>query len=740
MSLKNRPMALIGFTMLLVLLICVYAFEELAIISIALGVVLLVVTSVFKKIREQVFPFFLASALLLSGGMYFLSDAKAVEMQRMSDETKVLCGRICDEVSYNGSRYYYTLDKVTLDSVKINSRVKLSLPEEIEADEFDNITVEKVKTYSVGKTNDSAKLYYHSKDIYLGAYPDEEETFSVSVYPCEKKPLGYYFLRMNKAISYRVLDKVEGEYGAITVAMLTGNKSHMSDKTVEMYTDAGVAPLFAVSGFHLSLWVMGLYEILRIFGVRRRTNSLIAIITTLCFMALTGFSASVCRAGIMMLVMLAGNLFYRKSDSVNSIGFACIIMCIINPMNASNIGFLLSVTATLGIVVLYPLADKYLLSKLPEGMTFSVIKAILSIVLVCITATIGVLPATILFIGKISLMSVFTNVAVSFVAGFCMLFGGLTVLLYPVGFLSDACAYLCEYTAKYVYNVIDFIYSLDVSPLPTADIYWHAGAVLCTAVVVFSLAFDKKLRSKIVCVSLSVVIATCGVLSFLHYDRLTQIDILNVGGSVMMIASDSTGKVVLCNEAGYEYYADDTIDRLSQLKGDSAELLLVPTYEASIDSKVVSLVNNYQFNNIITPFLSQEIKRISDSQTYVCNSKTVEVLDSGTINYLNDENFSIALCCFDTVRILVLFDCNKKAEIPEDYLSADILVCAASIPKCVDVTAYDEVIVSAGQSRCETIREYVNENGIAALTTAENGNINIQIKNQDYKIIAEEGV
>lgn len=740
MSLKYRPMALIGFTVLTVLLISISVYDGFSVIAIAVGTVLFAVTLVFKKIREQIFPFFLASALMLSGALFLLCDVKTDNTDALAGNTYELCGRICEYESYGNSRYYYTLDDVKLDGSKVNSKLNLSLPESAQADIYDTLKIDCVRIYSAGGTNKSAKLYYHSKDIFLGAYADNEDTYSAEVEECTHKPLMYGFKKANRVITQRISEKIPNEYGAIVIGMLTGNKDLMSDETVEIYTKAGIASLFAVSGFHLSVWIMGLYTVLRSFGVRKRINSVVAVITTVCFMLLTGLSASVCRAGIMMIVILVGNMFYRKSDSINSLGLAVAVMCIVNPYNAMNTGFLLSVTATLGIVVIYPSTEKYILSRLPENLICSILKAFLSMILVCISAIIGVMPATILFIGDFSVMTVLSNLAVSFVAGFCMFFGGLTALLYPFNILSDFTAFLCEYTAKYIYTVLKFISSFGTPLVSTSDIYWHAGAILCTVVVISSLMLNEKIRTKVTCVALTVTVAVCSVCSYIHYDGLTNVKILNVGGSVLIIASDNSGKIVLCNEAGYEYYSDDAVEALNSINFRKSDFILVPTYDATINPKVISLVKNYEFLNVVAPFESRELKRYCDKTLVTCNVGNFEVLETGIIDYCYGDDYSVALCNFNNVSMLVIFECRKKSDIPDEYLDAQVLVCTGKIPDCIDVTRYNEVIVSAGKVASDTVHKYVNNYGVEAVTTAENGNIDIEIKNQDYKITVEEGV
>ena len=195
-------------------------------------------------------------------------------------------------------------------------------------------------------------FFYHSKGIFLGGYVSNYDGYPIEIIKPESKPLGYHLLQFRKTVEGRILDKLPNDCGAVTVGMLTGNKDYISNELLGNIRAAGVAPVFAVSGMHLSVWIMGLYEILELFGVRKRLNSAVGIVFTLFFMGVTGFSPSVCRAGIMLLVILVGNLFRRKADAINSLGFAALILGIINPMIVADIGFLLSFSSTFGIVAL----------------------------------------------------------------------------------------------------------------------------------------------------------------------------------------------------------------------------------------------------------------------------------------------------------------------------------------------------------------------------------------------------
>ena len=49
------------------------------------------------------------------------------------------------------------------------------------------------------------------------------------------------------------------------------------------------------------------------------------------FMALVGFSPSVVRAGVTMLLFYAAKWMGEKEDSLTSLGFAALLLCLFNP-------------------------------------------------------------------------------------------------------------------------------------------------------------------------------------------------------------------------------------------------------------------------------------------------------------------------------------------------------------------------------------------------------------------------
>ena len=80
----------------------------------------------------------------------------------------------------------------------------------------------------------------------------------------------------------------------------------------------------AVSGMHLTLVVTILLAVLSALGLSKapKTRFAVTVLLTLAFMAFFGFTSSVLRSGIMIIIANTGTLFFRKSDPVTSVGLA----------------------------------------------------------------------------------------------------------------------------------------------------------------------------------------------------------------------------------------------------------------------------------------------------------------------------------------------------------------------------------------------------------------------------------
>jgi competence protein ComEC len=144
---------------------------------------------------------------------------------------------------------------------------------------------------------------------------------------------------------------------AILSALLLGETSLLTKEITSDYSIAGVVHILAVSGMHVAL----IYELILFvlkFILRKKRKWLtffLAMSLLWSYGAITGFSASVVRACCMFSFFVISDCFLLSRKTANTIAGSTLLILFFQPYLIFNLGFLLSLSAVLGIVVIHPL-------------------------------------------------------------------------------------------------------------------------------------------------------------------------------------------------------------------------------------------------------------------------------------------------------------------------------------------------------------------------------------------------
>lgn len=196
------------------------------------------------------------------------------------------------------------------------------------------------------------------------------------------------FGEINYAIERALFNNLDGETAAVCYAMLTGNTDAISENTLTAFRNGGVAHIFAVSGLHIGVIFGALTFIFKKLRINRYVSTALRIAVIFIYSGICLFSASSVRALVMCSVSAVARCFYRKHDSLNALALAAVIVLLINPLQLFSVGFMLSFSAVLGILVLGKNVGR-LLGFLPEkiGNALSVgVSAQISIIPVQLTS------------------------------------------------------------------------------------------------------------------------------------------------------------------------------------------------------------------------------------------------------------------------------------------------------------------------------------------------------------------
>jgi competence protein ComEC len=140
-------------------------------------------------------------------------------------------------------------------------------------------------------------------------------------------------------------------YAGLLAGLLFGTRTDLPPDVKAAFQESGVVHLLAVSGGNVAMILLPFIWALRWAGVRPRWAGAAGIPLVWFFVFLTGAGPSVVRAGLMATLVLLGDLLGRERNPLNTLGAAAAILLLIDPGLLYDIGFQLSVVATLGILL-----------------------------------------------------------------------------------------------------------------------------------------------------------------------------------------------------------------------------------------------------------------------------------------------------------------------------------------------------------------------------------------------------
>ena len=190
--------------------------------------------------------------------------------------------------------------------------------------------------------------------------------------------------------------------GGLISAMLLGEKSDLEAEDKSLYQRNGISHILAISGLHLSLLGMGIYNVLLKIMPGKKQASVLCIIIMSLYCIFTGNSISTIRATIMFALSLLATILGRSYDSLSALGLTAILQLFFNPYVLNNSGFLLSFLAVIGVTFLAPRLQQL----------FSCKKKWEKSLCVSLSATLTTLPVILISYGTYPWYSVFLNLLV----------------------------------------------------------------------------------------------------------------------------------------------------------------------------------------------------------------------------------------------------------------------------------------------------------------------------------------
>ena len=261
------------------------------------------------------------------------------------------------------------------------------------------------------------------------------------------------------------------ETESLVSAMLLGRRVGLSADTVALFRQTGSSHILALSGLHLSiLFGVFYYCLLRVLTHQfRYIFGTLGLLLIWGYALVTDFPVSLCRASLMLSLLLISQMRMVGSDTTHSLGFAALLLLLLSPSMLYDIGFQLSFMAVAGLLYFYRPLEQV---GLPRQ---SFLRWLWRLWLVSVSAQLGVLPLLLCYFRSISISGIFFSPIYVLLAT-AILYAALAFLLMFAFGLGTCLRFVLEGCVHVQQGLMSFASHLPLCRLDSVSI--NAGQVV----------------------------------------------------------------------------------------------------------------------------------------------------------------------------------------------------------------------------------------------------------------------
>lgn len=243
----------------------------------------------------------------------------------------------------------------------------------------------------------------------------------------------YHAIFAVKARAHAVINAhIPAPQSALLSGILLGDDNGLPRDLSDAFRATGLTHIIAISGFNIAILTAILAGLCEPF-MPRRAAALVAMFGIAVYTLLVGADASVVRAALMgSIFLLATRWIGRPNFAYASLFLAAVVMTLANPNTLWDVGFQLSFTATLGLMLYATPFTRWTEQRLNRYLDRDIVKRLMGLlseaVLITLAAQVLTLPLMIAYFGEVSLISLVANAFVLPAQPGVMLWGGLATL------------------------------------------------------------------------------------------------------------------------------------------------------------------------------------------------------------------------------------------------------------------------------------------------------------------------
>ncbi|MDP5075581.1 MAG: ComEC/Rec2 family competence protein, partial [Flavobacteriales bacterium] len=279
----------------------------------------------------------------------------------------------------------------------------------------------------------------------------------ISTTELHEPPIQFLPQKIQSRLQEKITSAIpDSSAAAILSALLLGETSLLSKDITADFSVAGVVHILAVSGMHVALIYELILFILKLFFRKKRKwlTFFLAMSLLWGYGAITGFSASVVRACCMFSFFVLSDCFLLSRNTGNTIAGSTLLILYFQPFLIFNLGFLLSLSAVLGIVVIHPLIMRLCYTENKIGYY------LISSTSITLSATLTTLPITLYIFHSFPTYFIIANLILVPWSTLIMYVGIAFMFLSEIPILGNCIIFLLNATTTSMNQFIHLIHLL----------------------------------------------------------------------------------------------------------------------------------------------------------------------------------------------------------------------------------------------------------------------------------------
>ena len=135
----------------------------------------------------------------------------------------------------------------------------------------------------------------------------------------------------------------------VAAAVLLGERDEITRDLREAFAESGTMHLLAISGLHVGILALFLWQLSRLLHLRLHTEIALIVTCLVGYTLITDIRPSILRASVLLGSLMIGRLWYRPVNGPNMLGGAVLFLLVRNPADLFDVGAQLSFLAVVAI-------------------------------------------------------------------------------------------------------------------------------------------------------------------------------------------------------------------------------------------------------------------------------------------------------------------------------------------------------------------------------------------------------